>query len=98
MLYKKYEIFHLLVIKLVLHVEHGEHLLVQHVEEVVERLGQIDLAARVVALQFDEQIAEHVRILFVDDAVGSFEHIVELLFRFGEELHEEVCARAVDVR
>ena len=61
----------------VLRVEQLEHALEQPRPEVVEHLLQVDIAARVVALQLREQVLEDLRVLRVQFAVCPHEHVVQ---------------------
>uniref|UniRef100_A0A8D8U748 Uncharacterized protein n=1 Tax=Cacopsylla melanoneura TaxID=428564 RepID=A0A8D8U748_9HEMI len=81
---ERFQILHVLrdtheifVVKRVLGIEHGEHLLVEDAEEIVHHFYQIDISLGEVFLQLFKQVGKQERVLFVDDAVRSLEHVVE---------------------
>jgi hypothetical protein len=75
---------------MILNVEHREQLLIQRVEKRIHRFGQIHFASGIVQLQFPKQIGKDISILLVDGAICSLEHGVKFLFRFGQQLFEEL--------
>lgn len=58
-------------------VDDGEHFLIKLVEEFVHHVGEVEFAAEKVAFELHEQLAEHVRVLLVDDSVRLLEHLME---------------------
>lgn len=86
------------VAEVVLRVEQLEHVLQQPGPEVVQHLLQVDVAARVVALQLGEQVLEHARFLQVELLVSALEHLVQRLLRVVQELQEKLCKEGRDVR
>lgn len=81
----------LLVIKRVLAVDDLEHLLVQIIEELLERPVQARPALDKVRLEVLEQVGKHVLVLLVDDSVGALKHLVELFLRARQQIVEEFC-------
>lgn len=71
-------------------VDDGEHLLVQLVEEFVHHVGEIEFTAQKISFELDEQLAEHVRVLLVDDSISLLEHLMEAVSRLREQRFEEL--------
>lgn len=86
------------VAEVVLRVEQLEHVLQQPGPEVVQHLLQVDVAARVVALQLGEQVLEHARFLQVELLVSAREHLVQRLLCVVQELQEKLCKEGRDIR
>jgi len=82
-----------LFIKGILGVQHGEHFLVQRVEELVHDLQQIHATVGEVRFQLLEEIREDIRISLVDDAVCANEHTIELGSRLFQQGGEDICRR-----
>lgn len=81
---------HVPIVELVLSVDDGEHTLVEYDEEGVHDFGESDAAAVVVPLELVEEVGEDGRVLQVDDAICSFEHLVELAFRAHHHRTKEI--------
>lgn len=86
------------VAEVVLGVEQLEHVLQQPGPEVVQHLLQVDVPARVVALQLGEQVLEHARVLHVQLPVSAREHAVQGLLRVVQQLQEKLCEGGREIK
>lgn len=67
----------LLLVEVVVTVDDCEHLLIKNVEEFIHHFGEVKFSSEEISLKLDEKVAEHVRILFVDNTVGLLEHLMK---------------------
>lgn len=81
--------FQIFLVENVLRVEHCEHLVVQYAEETVHHHVEVCIASCVVPLQLLKQLFKDVRVLFVDHAVRTLEHRMELFARLLQQPPEE---------
>lgn len=65
------------LVNVIMAVDDGEHFLVELIEELVQHFGEIESAPEQISFEFDEQIAEHVRVLLVEKSIGLLEHVVK---------------------
>lgn len=79
----------LLIVKVVVAVDDGEHLLVELIEELVHHVGEVEFAPQEISFQLHKQLAEHVRILFVDHTVRLLKHLMEAIPRLRQQCFEE---------
>ena len=66
-------------------VDDCEHLLIKNIEEFVHHVGEIEFASEKISLELNEEVTEHIRILFIDYAVGLLEHLMETVTRLREK-------------
>lgn len=79
----------LLVVESKLGIQNGEHALIQGCKEMIHGFFQIEFTACVVVFQIAEEIGKDFAILFVQDAVCSFKHVVKVSFRVFQQLTKE---------
>lgn len=76
---------------MVLTIEHGEHFLVKRVEKILHHQFEIDLAFAVIPFQLFKEVGEEISVLFVDNAIRGFEHIVKVFLRSEKKCRKKVC-------
>lgn len=70
---------HLLIVKVIVAVDNGEHFLVELIEKFVHHVGEVELAAQEVAFKLHKQLAKDVGILLVDDAIRLLKHLMKTI-------------------
>jgi len=80
---------HVLVIEYILGIEQSEHALHQRAEERVDGSSKVKVSAEVVGPEVGKQRSEDVRVLLVQLAVSTREHVVKVGQRLMQQIHTE---------
>lgn len=70
-------------------VQDGKHSLVEGREKMIHGFFQVEFAASVVIFQVAEEVGKDFAVLFVENAISPFEHVVKIAFRVFQQLTKE---------